>query len=393
MRRPKFEVGAGKVAARTLHGHGEKEGRKRPVGVDEYVCCETLQCACRYRVTPDTNDGLDRLVSFRSYFRGLDETKRRLFIGQRIRHVADAEGILHKQWMLESPAELQRMVRGASQPRIEVVNRELVHVCGDFFAYVLGVAKNKLYQPTNPSPDFQTTTPRQTTGNSHSDKPGKAYWVVFWLVHLAQFYLHDPTSDRIILPFADKRAVYDMYLQEAEDAEVRARWCPCGVPSRSWFYQAWTSDPAANHIKTRKTLRFSLCPQCVEFMTIRTHVLDDKERAKVKLREQTHHTFVRNERASYYLRRHAAVVNPSTVFSIIIDGADQSAFGSPHFYIRSKGPSARYNPPTYILTPSQSTLAHTCTHTHRRRRPLENCNPSHGGLGAWSRVPRLPLPD
>ena len=370
-----------------LVGDPFRSRRTRRVGVDDNVCCESLQCSCKYRVTPDTNDGLDKMVSFRAWFRALDENKRRQFIGQRIRHVTDTEGNLHKQWMLESPTELQRMVRGVTQARIEVVNRDLTHVCGDFFAYVLGVAKNKMYQPTNPSPDYQTTTPRQTTGSSRSDTPGKAYWVVFWLVHLAQFYLHDPTSDRIILPFADKRAVYDMYLQEAEDEQVRAKWCPCGVPSRSWFYQAWTNDPAANHIKTRKTLRFSLCPLCVEFMTIRTHVLDEKERTKVKLREAAHHTFVRNERGSYYLRRHLAVVNPSTIFSIIIDGADQSAFGSPHFYTHSKGRHTNIQPHAVVV----NTLPHM--RTHRRRRALENRNASHGGVGAWPRVPRVPLPD
>jgi hypothetical protein len=216
---------------------------------------------------------------------------------------------------------------------------------------------------------------------SHTETPGKAYYVVAWLINLAQFYLHDPTAARIILPFADKRAVYDMYLHETEDKATLEEYAPCGVPSRSWFYNAWTNNPAANHIKTRKTLRFSLCPQCVEFIETRTHVLDDKERQKVKVAEGIHHAFVRRERGSYYCRRHQATANPEECFSIIIDGADQSAFGSPHHFVHSKGTI------THTLTPAQS--QHFTSAIFRRRRALENSNAHHGGYRAWPCVPRL----
>jgi hypothetical protein len=135
--------------AKHLVGDPFRSLRKRPVGVEDYMCCESRACACKYRVTAETNDGIDRLVSFRTWFRALDENKRRLFISQRIRHVADEEGFVHKQWMLESPLELQRMVRGGALPRIEVVGRDLTNVCGDFFAYALGVTMQEQNVPTN----------------------------------------------------------------------------------------------------------------------------------------------------------------------------------------------------------------------------------------------------
>ena len=75
----------------------------------------------------------------------------------------------------------------------------------------------------------------------------------------------------------------------------------------------------------------------MKFIEIRQHVLNDTERQAVKAAESTHHKFVRMERISYYLRRQLATLSPLTCFSMIIDGADQSAFGSPHHYIHSKG--------------------------------------------------------
>lgn len=220
---------------------------------------------------------------------------------------------------------------------MQVGQRELQVVCGDFFVYVLGVTKNKLYQPGSPSATFQTTVPRASTG-ARASKPGKAYYVVMWLLNLSQFYLHDPAADQIILPFADRRTVYDLYEHEMEDPDARAYWAPFGTASRSYFYRAWRSDVHTNRVKVRKTLRFSLCPQCVGFIETRTHTLSEAERAALKKEEAEHHGHVRRERGSYYKRRDKAVTDPDSCISVIIDGADQSAFGSPHHYLHSKGP-------------------------------------------------------
>jgi hypothetical protein len=294
-------------------------------------------------------EGIDTLVWYRHWFRALNQEKRRLFIAERSRTVsAGAGGDAQTVWSLETPVEMGRMLRSGKTPHIEVAGRAMQEVCGDFFCYVLGVAKSKLYQPTVPSPTFQTSLPRAARGNN-PDKPGKAYWVVMWILHLAQFYLHDPAADRIILPFADRRAVYDMYLHENEDEEGRERWSPEGVVSRSWFYDAWSADPGAHKVKVRKTLRFSLCPECVGFINTRMHVLSDLDRNAAKAAEGLHHRFVRRERGSYYGRRWQAVHHPTTCFSIIIDGADQSAFGSPHFAVHSKDDDGHWKVATHLM--------------------------------------------
>ena len=320
----------------------------RAMGVSPDICCEARKCSCAYSVTVEDAEGLDRLVYYRTWFRSLSEAKRRAFVAQRVQYVAHHDGSQRKQWMLETPREMQAMVRGTNTPRVEVAGRDLRPVCTDFFCYVLGVSANKLYQPTQGSPEFQTGVPRQSMGRQ-SEKPGKAYYVVWWLMALATFYLHDPAADQIILPFADKRAVYDMYLHESEEPEQRAKWSPYGTASRSYFYRAWFGAKEARRIKTRKTLRFSLCPECVAFIETRRHVLDENERDDVKRKEGIHHKFVRNERGSYYCRRHQAVSDPDSCFSVIIDGADQSAFGSPHHYLHSKDDDGHWKIGTHLM--------------------------------------------
>ncbi len=57
-------------------------------------------------------------------------------------------------------------------------------------------------------------------------------------------------------------------------------------------------------------------------------------RALLRLYEQTdfrHIQFVTKERTEYAMYRNRAVRKPAEVCSIIIDGADQAAYGLPHF--------------------------------------------------------------
>jgi hypothetical protein len=348
--------------AKMLAGGPFLTARTHRVGVPLDVCCETRDCASRFSVSNASQEGLDRVVWYRNIFQALDEEKRRQFIARRIRYEVVGEGgdgSAHKRWTLESPDAISTMVRGGRDVQIDVGTRATTVVCGDFFCYVLGITKNKMYQPTIKSPEFQTSVPRASNPRG-ANMVGKAEYVAMWLLQLAAFYLHDPAADQVILPFADKRAVYDMYAHESEDPELKAKWAPYGVPSRVWFYAVWNNDVDCAKIKVRKTLRFSLCPECVKFIEIRQHVLNDVERQAVKAAESTHHKSVRMERISYYLRRQLATLTPMTCFSIIIDGADQSAFGSPHHYIHSKGRTTH-------------THSHTLTHLHATA-PLDDDN-------------------
>ena len=48
-------------------------------------------------------------------------------------------------------------------------------------------------------------------------------------------------------------------------------------------------------------------------------------------KKKAHNATVKSERAHYTNRRNNAIRDPSLYCSIIIDGADQAAFGLPHF--------------------------------------------------------------
>lgn len=330
-------------------GHHFSTHRVRNVGVPEHVCCDTRKCSEVYRATEASHEGMDRLVWYRMWFRGHSQYKRRVILANRIRYVAHEESPLPQRvWLLESTMCMQKLLRANALPTMEILGQELIPVCSDFMCFVTGVSKNKLHQPTYQSPDFKVDLPRASQRRK-TETPGKSFWITQWLINLAQFYLHDPTGDRIILPFADKRAVFDMYQHENEDPENRKQWAPYGVPSRAWFYKVWRQDPDARHVKTRKTLRFSLCSECVEFMNVRKHILTDIERAKINLAEGAHHYKVRSERKTYYQRRNQAVTDPESCFSIIIDGADQSAFGTPHHYMHSKADDGHWKIANHVM--------------------------------------------
>ena len=289
-------------------------------------CCEKLACSQRYEVTASATKGLIPLTAFRTKFLALSEDERRHFLAQR--HRTDRKG--ERTWMLESPTAIQEIVIQDKAIAIDVHGIETTPVCADFLCYALGVSRNKLAQPTVQSPHFQTKMPGRM--DAQREHGGKSVLVCFWLLQLAAFYLHDPVHAQIILPFADKKTVYDMYLEDTrEDGEDRRMYAPDGPCSRSTFFRAWASTAATMLIKVRKTLRFSLCDKCVEFIETRQKRLSKQEHEALKAKEHEHHMFVRRERGAYYLRRQDAHKHPDKYFSLIIDAADQSAFASPHF--------------------------------------------------------------
>jgi len=166
------------------------------------------------------------------------------------------------------------------------------------------------------------------------------------MLWIGNFYLHDPTAERIQLPFATRTSVWDLYESDWKehvegngDREWEAESLPFlgnkGV-KRQTFLNMWEGDRRLKHIVIRKQLRFSLCGTCVSFIESRAHSLGREELAELKAKEHRHSQFVRGERGSYYVRRALGRIHPESYLSIILDGADQAAFGSPHFCTHSK---------------------------------------------------------
>ena len=96
----------------------------------------------------------------------------------------------------------------------------------------------------------------------------------------------------------------------------------------------------------RKYLRFSLCDKCVYLITRRRN----GERGEdLKAEEKSHYDSVREERQAYYFRRTLAHSCPDDYMSVIIDGADQRAYGAPHFVMRSKKTEGAYKLPMHLM--------------------------------------------
>ena len=124
------------------------------------------------------------------------------------------------------------------------------------------------------------------------------------------------------------------------------------MPSFQYFKKVWRTDDRLSHIRLRKHMQFALCDKCVrfysDFMNLRSSP-DQEHKADVQRKAQAHWQFVRQERDSYYMRRNGAISAPKSSFSAILDGADQSAFGCPHYWIKDKSSAAAYKLPVYVM--------------------------------------------
>src|SRR3954466_1004770 len=122
----------------------------------------------------------------------------------------------------------------------------------------MGVSRNKLYQPTQGTQPFRTwlMSRQQPFGNSRLVADG----IVGWLQDFASFFTHDPTGDKIFLPYATHATVYDIYTAESLDKRrkqffVRDEEGTVKLASRRYFMHVWTTDERVKHIVTRKFLR------------------------------------------------------------------------------------------------------------------------------------------
>ena len=86
----------------------------------------------------------------------------------------------------------------------------------------------------------------------------------------------------------------------------------------------------------RKYLEFSLCNTCCRFIDQRRTCTDPVERERLLAEEREHFEFVRKERGSYYTRRKHGIYCRGDYLSLIMDSADQAAYGLPHFLEHDK---------------------------------------------------------
>lgn len=160
--------------------------------------------------------------------------------------------------------------------------------------------------------------------------PRKRDAVICFLERLAESTADQmPDKTEQHLPYYQKGKVYELFVVEYR------KLYNAYPPSESYFYLTWSKH--VPNIKVRKVHRFTVCTECE---TIRDGLAkagtDESITAELRSRKLIHVRMVQAERREYQKKSDRACLYPSQFCSLIVDGADQSAFGLPHFLNNTK---------------------------------------------------------
>jgi len=189
--------------------------------------------------------------------------------------------------------------------------------------------------------------------NPHTKDFGADDSVKHWLTNYAQAHLHDPSKGHtIILSVPSRKVVYESYENDFKNDALVYFPQKNGeyyLPSESYFMKCWRTISSLKGIVLRKYLRFALCDECIDFRERRRYATTEEERKKLRSHQKIHQLFIHEERGSYYLRRNAGIFMFEEYLSLIADGADQSAYGLPHWIDIDKYSSNRMKMPVYLM--------------------------------------------
>ncbi len=140
-----------------------------------------------------------------------------------------------------------------------------------------------------------------------------------------------PDTGESHLPFFRKRDVYTEYIKEYYKLHESGR------RHSSKYYFCWTWKHFCPKIKIRKLGRFTKCDECeASRAALENAVKHGLDTEPIRRRRKAHIEFVAKERLEYKKKRDRAIIDPTKYASIILDGADQSRFGLPHFTTSTK---------------------------------------------------------
>ncbi len=142
-----------------------------------------------------------------------------------------------------------------------------------------------------------------------------------------------PDVNETHLPFFRKRDVFSYFKEEFKTLYPLSEKCP----SKSYFYSTWKRN--CRSIKVRKLGRFAKCSTCERLRRAISDAVakrDHKNLPILRRQKADHNHLIAKERREYKKKRDKARLQPNNYLSIIVDGADQSAFGLPHFMIKTK---------------------------------------------------------
>jgi len=146
-----------------------------------------------------------------------------------------------------------------------------------------------------------------------------------------------PHISEVHLPHLQKTVVWELFKEDFEKVQSGPNAPPeyTYLPSQAYFYRVWKEH--CTMVKIRKHHMFAKCADC-EFFRIELHKCgtDDTRAASLRAGKKSHLAKIREERKGYYDRRSKAVRNPARYSSIIVDGADHTGTGLPHFVFKTK---------------------------------------------------------
>ena len=134
-----------------------------------------------------------------------------------------------------------------------------------------------------------------------------------------------PNRTETHLPFHQHQELYPIFC-----IEFKKLYPTQEVVSYDYFRKVWRTE--CPHVKVMRSHRFTICDTCDQLKAaFKERILSGHSTADLKQQRSEHTAFITKERIAYQLKKDRARLHPSECCSIIIDGADESAFGLPHF--------------------------------------------------------------
>ena len=293
-------------------------------------CCKKRMCCTKF--TPR-----DVLVLRESLIdRPRNMVDRRLFLSNR--YLPRLEGAKRGTGVFycDTPAICRLPCFTSSQSSrkqsLPITPLDKTEVCASFYHWAYNVSRDQMRGDL--SERIHTTKRRRIADAT------KQWEIEEWLVDLSKYYQLQPDSNLVLLPFANRQSVYEIYqVEDGKDTETSA----------SYFFKVWRTSPRTSHIRLRKHLRFTKCDKCVELRERKSRTMDNTLLEQIRAEEKAHYDFIKAERGGYYLRRSQAVKKPEEYLSLIIDGADWYSYAVPYFATKTHDSSKIYRAPIYLM--------------------------------------------
>lgn len=201
-------------------------------------------------------------------------------------------------------------------------------VCAEFL--VLAFRFSRDLQSTVKTTDSSRLQRREVLIYTGQSKAQSRDSIVVFLRRIAEQTGNSmPDTPEVHLPFYDKKEVYKLFCDQFKVLEQTP------PPTMAYFYATWKDS--VSHIKVRTVTRFAKCGICEAFKDeMKRAARSTTSMTQLQRDRKAHYDFIATERQAYKMNQDNAALNASQYMSIAIDGADQSAFGLPHFVTVTK---------------------------------------------------------